>query len=378
MSERVFYHHKKASAGAMLARLVELVGEENKPKGDEGIYPAPWTDGSPAPPRRHMVHFSDSDLIDYLGNVKERMDPADLELQRKLYIGLRYRREEMYRTLLVVDTDLVHQSKHSADYFAEDLRGPKEKPTNRGRKLLEGELTAAAGAKEGDVIVYCPSLSMQSKLVDARLEINVDRILPLRVQREFTYQADLDVLQGYYDDLWRAYLFVAPRLFEDPTKCKAVVDAFCKHYDIIPATAYRKVRHHDLDLGEGVVTSVAFQKVENFLAKLELKEIPPSLLGDLLGLVGSDSTFLSSVRANGDVRQRLTMFLHIAVLSRVLQENAVTKRLKKPQAKVVEDYCASLRMGGSLAQPSAREKLVSENIEDFTERLLEAVLSAVS
>jgi hypothetical protein len=360
MSERVFYHHKKASAGAMLARLVELVGEENKPKGDEGIYPAPWTDGSPAPPRRHMVHFSDSDLIDYLGNVKERMDPADLELQRKLYIGLRYRREEMYRTLLVVDTDLVHQSKHSADYFAEDLRGPKEKPTNRGRKLLEGELTAAAGAKEGDVIVYCPSLSMQSKLVDARLEINVDRILPLRVQREFTYQADLDVLQGYYDDLWRAYLFVAPRLFEDP------------------ATAYRKVRHHDLDLGEGVVTSVAFQKVENFLAKLELKEIPPSLLGDLLGLVGSDSTFLSSVRANGDVRQRLTMFLHIAVLSRVLQENAVTKRLKKPQAKVVEDYCASLRMGGSLAQPSAREKLVSENIEDFTERLLEAVLSAVS
>jgi hypothetical protein len=123
---------------------------------------------------------------------------------------------------------------------------------------------------------------------------------------------------------------------------------------------------------------VAFQKVENFLAKLELKEIPPSLLGDLLGLVGSDSTFLSSVRANGDVRQRLTMFLHIAVLSRVLQENAVTKRLKKPQAKVVEDYCASLRMGGSLAQPSAREKLVSENIEDFTERLLEAVLSAVS
>jgi HD superfamily phosphohydrolase len=379
MSERVFYHHKKAAAGAMLAKLVELVGEGNKPRGEGGIYPAPWTGDGQTPSKRHMVHFSDSDLIEYLGTPKGGLSPSDLELQRKLYVGIRYRREEMYRTLLVVDTDLVNHSKHSASYFAEELRGSKKEPTSGGRRALESKLAAAAGAGEGDVIVYCPSLSMQSKLVDARLEINVSRILPLRVQREFfTYKADLDVLQQYYDELWRAYVFVSPDLFRDQAKCKAVVDAFCEQYDIPPAIAYRKVRFYDFALTEGVAASVAFQKVETFLANLELKELPPSLLGDLLALAGSDPVSLSIVRASKDASARLTQLLHIAVLTRLLKENATTKRLKKPQARIVDDYCGSLRMGGQPMQPSARERPGPEDLQVFTERLLTAVLAGAA
>ena len=376
MSERVFYHHKKAAAGAMLARLVEVVGDANKPNGEGKIYPAPWTGGPQPRAARHMAHFSDSDLVDYLGKVESGVPAAERELQHQLYVGLRFRRDEMYRTLLVVDTDLINLSKHSVGYVAQELRGSKKEPTSVGRKSLESKLAAAAGAKEGEIIIYCPSLSMQSKLVDARLEINVNRILPLRVQKEFfTYKADLDVLQQYYDELWRAYVFVSPRLFKNQNECRAVVDAFCEHYDIMPAVAYRKVRFYDFVLADGVPTSIAFQKVERFLANLELKELPPSLVGDLLVLAGSDAGFLAGARMNQDVRDRLTQLFHIAVLTRVMQDNGNTKRLKKPQVKVVDAYCASLRMGGSPAQVSAREEIGDDNLQKFTDRLLVAVLA---
>jgi hypothetical protein len=375
MSERVFYHHKKAAAGAMLAKLVEIAGA-NRPRDDEAIYPAPWANGAGEPDTPpHMAHFSDSELIDYLGTTKKGKTQIEQELQRKLYLGLRYRREQMYRTLLVVDTDLANASKHSISYFANELRGSKKQATSEGRKKLEAKLAMNAGQAEGEVIVYCPSPSMQSKLVDARLEIAENRILPLRVQRElFAYKADLDVLQQYYDELWRAYVFVSPEIFLDQNKCKAVVDEFCRHYGIMPALAYRKVRFHDFALADGVTTSLALQKIEKFLAKIELESVPPSLLGDLLGKASADNPFLSEVKSNGDVRERLTALLHITILNRATAES--TSRLKKAELKTIETYCASLEMGSKPVHLAARESSGSASLEEFTSRLVTAVLAA--
>src|SRR5262249_17452161 len=145
MSERVFYHHKKAAAGAMLAKLVEIAGI-SKPRDDQKIYPAPWTEaGAPSQGPPHMAHLSDSELIDYLGNARDGKTEAEKQLQKKLYVGLRYRREKMYRTLLVVDTDLANASQHSISYFAEELRGSKNKPTSDGRRTLESKLVKKAG-----------------------------------------------------------------------------------------------------------------------------------------------------------------------------------------------------------------------------------------
>ena len=153
------------------------------------------------------------------------------------------------------------------------------------------------------------------------------------------------------------------------------MDAFCEHYDITPAVAYRKVRSYDFVLAEGVSTSMAFQKVEQFLTNLEIKELPPSLVADLLAQAGADTAFLAGARAKQDVRDRLTQLFHIAVLTRVLQDNDMAKRLKKPQSKIVDAYCASLRMGGSPAQISARQEIGDGDLNSFTERLLVAVLA---
>lgn len=106
MAERVYYHHKKAAAGAMLAKLVGIAGSR-KPSDEGSIYPAPWDtnslNGRAIP---HIVHLSDSELIDYLGTVEPEQENL-AGLQKRLHAALRYRRSDMYRTLLVIDSDLA-------------------------------------------------------------------------------------------------------------------------------------------------------------------------------------------------------------------------------------------------------------------------------
>ena len=111
MAERVNYHHKKAAVSSMLAKLVELC-QDTKPKDDESIYPAPWT--LPLEQRilpNNITHFSDLTFIDYL--VSAKVDKQYERLQSKLYLGIKYSRNLIYRTLLIVDTDLVTKSSYS-------------------------------------------------------------------------------------------------------------------------------------------------------------------------------------------------------------------------------------------------------------------------
>lgn len=279
MSERVYYHHKKAAAAAMLAKLVAIAGAL-KPRDTGSIYPAPWdaapSDSDPVP---HIVHLSDSELIDYLGAVKP-IDERRRDLQKRLHTGLRYKRRNMYRTLLVLDTDLAQSSKHSISYFAAELRGTDASGRAVGREALETKLENISGVDPGEVIIYCPNPLMQVKLVDARLEIREGRVLPLRVQREsFAYAADLAVLQQYYEESWQSYLFVAPRVFENKATSRAIVDAFCEHFGISRPLAYRKVRKYDFN-SEGDIERSGKGAFEGSATKVDLA---PS--SEILGLI---------------------------------------------------------------------------------------------
>src|SRR5262249_39684819 len=155
----------------------------------------------------------DLELIDYLGHVP--VASQYVSLQRRLYQALRYRRTMLYRTLLVIDTDLVRVSTREVGFFSDIFRGND----GRDRQKLEEALAKQVGGQEGDVLIYCPASSMQAKEVDVRMEIHEGRVLPLRVQREsFAYRDDLDVLEQYYQELWCAYIFVTPAIYNDPLK----------------------------------------------------------------------------------------------------------------------------------------------------------------
>jgi hypothetical protein len=267
MAEAVYYHHKKAAASAMLAKLAELYDEVDsqtsddkkspkvKPRDDGAVYPAPWSDDASidsAPP--HMLHLSDGDLIDYLGDPEHiRFSNTGKEtkakaLQRQLYVGLRYRRKLLYRTLLVIDTDLVNRSKCVVASFVGMWRGEDGAPNSSGRRDIERKLAAAANADEGEVLLYCPSAKMQSKEIHARLEIEEKRIVPLSTHDSFVYSADVRTLTENYRTLWRSYVFVSPSLFKNAKKCRAIVERFCEEYDIELSAAFDKVRGHRFKL----------------------------------------------------------------------------------------------------------------------------------
>ncbi|HVB38523.1 MAG TPA: hypothetical protein VND92_08290 [Vicinamibacterales bacterium] len=251
MAERVFYHHKKAALSTTLVKLLELTAPADRPRDDGEMYPAPWTipipagepaGGTPRPP--HLTHLSDASLVEYLARAGTT-SAADRPVRDALATALRFRRTDLHRTLLVLDAELAAASRAGRQGIVAHLRGAAEAPSQAGRQALETALAAAAGGHDGDVLVYCPSPEMQSRDIDVRLEIEPGRILPLGAQRPlFAHRADVDVLDQYYRELWRAYIFVSPALAADAGRCRAVVDAVCRQYGIPAADAWRRVRGH--------------------------------------------------------------------------------------------------------------------------------------
>jgi HD superfamily phosphohydrolase len=386
MAERVFYHHKKAAASAMLAKLVELTSPDTKPRDDRFVYPAPWSANEDqakielAPLRTpHMTHLSDAELIDYLGDVEVR--PEHRGLQKRLYSALRFRRKDLYRTLLVIDLELIDGSKFPPTFIIEELRGTTEEPSNDQRLKLEEELQKAAKSDFGEVIIYCPSAKMQSKEVDARLEIKVNSVLPLRVQRGlFAFSDDVEVLHKFYKELWRAYVFVSPRLYADYSKCKMIVDTFCEHFGIDPpALAYKKVRGHHFAVSPGVNIDDAIQSIEEFVNGLSFPVVPHTTVARLLGVAAKDKGFLDLVRDKKDARQRLSSLLDVVVLRGAL-ENTV-RSFKKKQRSKVRTYIADLLDGSKPARLAARkvpdnsDLMAQQSIANF-EAYADEVISA--
>ena len=325
MAERVFYHHKKAAASAMLAKLYEITAERSRPRDDEDIYPAPWSHNGPVPSRPpHMVHLSDSELVEYLGHA-ELTDSENSALQRRLYVGLRFRRKGIYRTLLVLDTDLVRLSAHKVAYFVEALRGSEEKPSSEGRNSLERQLEEAAKLSPGSVILYCPSADMQSKEVDARLEIKQSAVLPLRVQREFAYFADVRVLQEYYSELWRMYVFVDPGVFDNASQCKTMVDALCDHFHIPRTQAYLKVRTHKFDVAPNVTAQRLLGCVDSFLSALPF-DLPSKARSQFLSLVAKDEGILGLIGSESEAQPRLLAILESSIMVALKSEPAYNSK----------------------------------------------------
>ncbi|HEX8695902.1 MAG TPA: HD domain-containing protein [Longimicrobium sp.] len=330
MVERVYYHHKKAAASAMLVKLLELLPEDLRPRDDTAVYPAPWSSKDEPTGVPHLVHLGDAELLTYLGNASIERKP----LQKKLYSALRFARADIYRTLLVIDVDLVNASKHTISYFLEQMRGPAEAFSGEHRQRLEDDLAAAAGVDSGNVLIYCPNAQMQAKEVDVRLEIVPDRILPLRVQREFfAYQLDLEVLERYYRELWKAYIFVDPKIFDDPGLCKAVVDCVCARFDIPLVAAYPKVRHHQFAQEPEASAAAALTCVRRFIERLPFKDVPQSITSALLDGAAGDARFLSllaSTASDGSaVHQRLTALFGAQVITSLAGTKGFPRKEKK-------------------------------------------------
>jgi hypothetical protein len=182
-SERVYYHHAKVVAGAMVARAVELALAEG------------------AVTEEDFYDQTDASILDLL---ERRMEGKSPEVRRRttaLCDGFRARR--LYKRACVFPRyqNEEFQTELVARFFAEGGAANRREAEER-----IADLVRFATGSEVDIIVYCPARRMQLK--EARIHVRwpgEEGVHPLARFAERVPR--LSDLERSYRDLWKFYVF---------------------------------------------------------------------------------------------------------------------------------------------------------------------------
>ncbi len=171
LTERVYYHHTKVAAGAMISKAVELAL-------DAGTLAEP-----------DLLAVNDWTLLERL---RQRAGPAGAALADRVL-----RRDLLKRGYVV--------SAHSVDAAARAALVARYHETRTERRAAERALAAALGCDEGEVIVYCPALTVMKEAA-ARV-VTRHGVRALNAVDDDA-SSEIRALEERYAQLWRLYVFV--------------------------------------------------------------------------------------------------------------------------------------------------------------------------
>jgi len=174
LTERVYYHHTKVAAGAMISKAVEL----GMPHG--------ITDSS-------LLDYNDWTLLDALGRLP---DTGIREIVDRLHRRALYKRGYAISAHAVSDAE---RSRLVAEYH--------ESPATR--REAEATLARAVGCPPHALIVYCPALTVMKEA--AVLVRRPSGLAPLN-QDAARHRSEITALEARYAELWRLYVFVPSEL----------------------------------------------------------------------------------------------------------------------------------------------------------------------
>ncbi len=182
-SERVYYHHAKVCAGALVARAIEhLVANGALSESD-------------------LQDQTDASVLDVLDRAAGELR-ADLQTQ-VLDLTDRLRTRRLYKRACVfprygnedVQAELLER------FFSPGAREARQDMEDRITELVR-----FATGQEVKVIVYCPARSMQLK--EARIHVRWPGVEGVRPLSEFTHRVPrLKDLEESYQNLWKFYVF---------------------------------------------------------------------------------------------------------------------------------------------------------------------------
>jgi uncharacterized protein len=171
LTERVYYHHTKVAAGAMISKAVEMALDHDVLKESDLLALNDWT------------------LLDRLAHC----GIADVEslVRRTL------ERDLLKRGYVVSGRSVTPEARQTwvTQYHA----------SRAARAQAEAELAAQLGLPFSDVVLYCPALTAMK---EAAVPVETSRGLEALNAPDSTSFAEIDALQARYADLWRFYLFV--------------------------------------------------------------------------------------------------------------------------------------------------------------------------
>jgi HD superfamily phosphohydrolase len=197
-SERVYYHHAKVAAGALVARAVELA-LANELLVEEDFY-----------------GLTDSSLMELLARRAERGTPR--VAQRMLSLLDRFQTRRLLKRVCVfpqvpnrhIQDDLVRR------YFAPGTYDERQAAEERIARVVQD-----ATGREVEVVLYCPAARMQLKEAETHVRWPGEPGLkPLSQFRERIPR--LADLERSYRELWKFYVFAD---VQDPGLLKKIQQA---------------------------------------------------------------------------------------------------------------------------------------------------------
>jgi HD superfamily phosphohydrolase len=184
-SERVYYHHAKIAAGALLSRMVEMALAAGALSAER------------------LQRLTDESLIVALEQADLGESAANARLQRFV---ARYRRRALPKRVLVLPWYL---NQAMQEPLLEAWFAPGKAGARREWEAAMERAAARAFGCEVDVLLYCPKRRMQLKEAKTlvRLPGSGDRTLPLDA-----FAAQLPRLRDLaesYPRLWKLYVFTS-------------------------------------------------------------------------------------------------------------------------------------------------------------------------
>jgi len=176
LTERVYYHHTKVAAGAMVSKAVELAHAHGSLDESELLRLNDWT------LLDRLQHLAGGDPADgRIARLVERLNSRDL-LKRGYVISALTVADEARRLLV----ERFHES-----------------PVNRHE--AEDFLARALGCDAAEVIVYCPALTVMK---EAAALVRLPAGLMALNDTERQPSSEISALEARYAALWRLYVFV--------------------------------------------------------------------------------------------------------------------------------------------------------------------------
>jgi hypothetical protein len=173
LTERVYYHHTKVAAGAMISKAVELACDAG------------------ALAEADLLALNDWTLLDRLARSGVAPIAALVErLQRRALLKRGY-------VVSARHVDAAGRAALVGRYH--EARG--------ARHAAEEALTATLGCAAGEVIVYCPALTVMK---EAAARVVTSRGLGALNDPADPAGAEIRALEDRYAQLWRLYVFVPP------------------------------------------------------------------------------------------------------------------------------------------------------------------------
>jgi uncharacterized protein len=212
-SERVYYHHAKVAAGALLSRMVELAMRSGALQAKE------------------LQSMTDESLVVRLG----QLDLGDVTATERLQRFVRrFRRRSLPKRVLALP---YYQNQDVQDELVEAYFAPgKHEARFAWEQQLEQQASKALG-QEVDILLYCPKRKMQLKEAKTLVQFpgSGPRTLPLD-----SFVDDIPRLRDLADSyprMWKLFVFTS---VEDKVKrrklqemCLAALPSGCRNALVI-------------------------------------------------------------------------------------------------------------------------------------------------